>query len=51
MIERHLIECPKCGARGGCAKHGLSASGIDLRERAYRLQDPLRSPYKRKAEL
>ena len=32
--ERHYIECPKCGARGGCAKHGVTASGIDLRARA-----------------
>ena len=31
---RKLIECPKCGARGGCDKHGLSSSGIDLRARA-----------------
>ena len=32
--ERHYIECPKCGARGGCAKHGLTSTGIDLRARA-----------------
>ena len=32
--ERKLIECPKCGARRGCEKHGLSSSGIDLRARA-----------------
>ena len=34
MTERRLIECPKCGARGKCDKHGMSASRIDLRRRA-----------------
>lgn len=30
-------EGPKCGARGGCEKHGVSKSGIDLtrRNKAY----------------
>lgn len=32
--NKNLIECPKCGARGGCEKHGVSATGIDLRRRA-----------------
>lgn len=32
--EKRLIECPKCGARGGYDKHGVSASGIDLRRRS-----------------
>ncbi len=31
--ERAFSECPKCGARGRCDKHGLTASGIDLRAR------------------
>lgn len=31
--EKNLIECPKCGARGGCEKHGVSPTGIDLRRR------------------
>lgn len=31
--EKNLTECPKCGARGGCEKHGVSATGIDLRRR------------------
>jgi hypothetical protein len=34
--ERRYSECPKCGARGGCAKHGLTATGIDLRARGER---------------
>ena len=36
MIERLYTECPKCGARGGCAKHGLSPTGIDQRARGLR---------------
>ena len=32
-MERRLTECPKCGARGICEKHGMTASGIDLRAR------------------
>lgn len=35
MRERLYLECPKCGARGGCEKHGLSSTGIDLRARAF----------------
>lgn len=35
MTERLLSECPKCGARGKCDKHGMSATGIDLRAMAY----------------
>jgi len=31
--ERAFSECPKCGACGRCDKHGLTASGIDLRAR------------------
>ena len=32
--ERAFSECPKCGARGGCSKHGLSPTGIDWRARS-----------------
>ncbi len=31
--ERTHSECLKCGARGGCEKHGLSPTGIDYRHR------------------
>jgi hypothetical protein len=33
--ERRYLECPRCGARGGCDKHGLTSTGIDLRARGY----------------
>lgn len=32
LIKKTFQECPKCGARGGCDKHGLSATGISYRE-------------------
>lgn len=30
--ERAFSECPKCGARGRCDKHGLTASGIHIED-------------------
>ena len=41
MTERRLIECPKCGRVEKCDKHGMSASGIDLRRRASDRRDGL----------
>jgi hypothetical protein len=43
MSDRILIECPKCGARRGFAKHGITLSGIDLRNRANQ-NEPWHSP-------
>jgi len=31
--DRIYIHCPKCGAIGGCRKHGITPSGINLRTR------------------
>lgn len=33
MSTKSYTECPKCGARGGCEKHGITRSGIDMRSR------------------
>lgn len=32
LTRKSFQECPKCGARGGCAKHGLSLTGISYRD-------------------
>jgi hypothetical protein len=37
--RRYYEECPKCGARGGCPKHGVSATGLDLRAEGIRLAE------------
>ena len=32
LRKKTFQECPKCGARNGCDKHGLSLSGISYRD-------------------
>lgn len=32
LTRKSFQECPKCGARGGCEKHGLSLTGISYRD-------------------